>query len=85
MAPVGHLRHVVDERHPLLGEPLDDVPIVDDLVVDVDVRPEDANRLVETVDRHIDPGTKAARVGKEDVHDKVFRSENDWRKFQNRS
>ena len=38
--PSGTSSRCVDEHHALLREPLDDVPVVDDLVVDVDARAE---------------------------------------------
>ena len=41
----------VDERHTLGGESFHHVPVVDDLVVDVDPGPENADRLVQVVAR----------------------------------
>ncbi len=61
--PFGDLRNVLDEGHALAGEALDHVPVMDDLVVDVDVRPEHLDRLVEAIDGHIDARAKSAGTG----------------------
>ena len=65
---LGHFGQIVDEHGPLPAKALDDVPVVDDLVIDVDRRAVELDRQIERVDRHVDAGAKAARTGKEDFH-----------------
>ena len=43
---------------PRLLEPLDHVLVVDDLVIDVERRPEELERPLEALDRHVDPAQK---------------------------
>ena len=56
---------VVDEDHAQVLEPLDDEPVVDDLVVAVDGRLEEPHHPRQRLDRHLDPGTEAPRLGEE--------------------
>ena len=62
-APARHFVDVVDEDHALLAEPLDDEPVVDDLVVAVHGRLERAHHPRERLDRHLDAGAEAPRLG----------------------
>ena len=61
-----HLVDVVDEDHALLPEPLDDEPVVHDLVVAVHGRLEGAHHPRQRLDRHLDAGAEAARLGEQD-------------------
>ena len=63
-----HLVDRVDKHHPLALETLHNVEVVHDLVVDVQRRAHDPDRFLHGLDRHVDPGTKAARVGQNDFH-----------------
>ena len=56
----GHVVDVVHEDHAQLLEALDDEPVVDDLVVAVDGRLEDAHHPRQRLDRHLDAGAEAA-------------------------
>ena len=65
----GHVVDVVDEDHAERLEPLDDEPVVDDLVVAVHRRREEADHPRERLDRHLHAGTEAARFGEQDLAD----------------
>ena len=54
---------------PRLAEPVDDEPVVDDLVVAVHGRLEDAHHPREGLDRHLDPGAEAAGLGEQHLFD----------------
>src|SRR5262249_19182540 len=54
--------------HPQLPETLDHRPVVDDLVIDVQRRAEQLQSTLQAVDGHVDAGTEAARIGKDDLH-----------------
>src|SRR4029077_858511 len=69
---LGHFCQIVDEHGPLPAKAIDDVPIVDDLVIDVDRRAVKLNRQIERVDRHVDAGAEAPRAGKEDLHSYII-------------
>ena len=60
---------VVDEDHAEAAEPVDHEAVVDDLVVAVDGRLEDPDHPRERLDRHLDPGTEAARLGEQHAFD----------------
>ena len=60
-----HVVDVVDEHHAELAEPVDDEPVVDDLVVAVHGRLEDPHHPREGLDRHLDAGAEAARLGEQ--------------------
>ena len=64
----------VDEYGPLALEPLDDMLVVDDFVVDVNRGAMNPDRRLERLDRHVDAGTETAGAGKEDVH-RAFQAE----------
>ena len=59
------LGDVVDEHHALLAEALDHEPVVDDLVVAVHGRLEGPHHPGERLDRHLDAGAEAARLGEQ--------------------
>ena len=62
------LRDLVDvstKLRALALQRLDDVLVVDDLVAHVDRRPEAAQRPLDDLDRPLDPGAEAARLGKD--------------------
>ena len=58
-----HLGDVVDEDHAECGEALHHHAVVDDLVVAVDRRLEDAHHPGERLDRHLHSGAEASRLG----------------------
>ena len=60
-----HLDDVVDEDHALLAEPLDDEPVVHDLVVAVHGRLERSHHPGERLDRHLHARAEAPRLGEE--------------------
>ena len=64
----GDVLDPVDERHALGGESFHHVPVVDDLVVDVDPGSENADRLVKALDRHVHARTESAGIGQGDLH-----------------
>src|SRR5690606_14452049 len=64
----GNFAQLINERDPLPAEPIHHIPVMNDLMIYVDVRPESANDFVETIDRHIHPRAKTARVCKENLH-----------------
>ena len=68
-APAGTVVDVVDEDHALLAEPVDDEPVVHDLVVAVHGRLEDPHHPRERLDRHLDAGAEPARFGEQDLFD----------------
>ena len=61
----GNVGDVVDEHDALLAEALDHEPVVDDLVVAVHGRLERPHHPGERLDRHLDPGAEAPRLGEE--------------------
>ena len=65
-----HVGDVVDEDHALLAEPLDDEPVVHDLVVAVHGRLERAHHPRERLDRHLDARAEAAGFGEEHLLDR---------------
>jgi hypothetical protein len=74
VAPGGTSAEVLDEDRTLLLEILDDVGVVDDLVADVDRRAELVQRALDDLDRALDAGTEAARLGEEDFFDRHVRA-----------
>ena len=64
-APGGTVVDGVDEDHALGLEPLDDEPVVDDLVVAVDGRLEDPHHPHQRLDRHLDPGAEPPGLGQQ--------------------
>ncbi len=67
--PGGTSRDVVDEHHPLALEAIDDEPVVHDLVVAVDRRFEAPDHPGQRLDRHLDTGAEAPRLGEEHAID----------------
>ena len=63
----GDLVERFDEDGAAPPEPLDDVLVVDDLVVDVERRPEELEGPFEALDRHVDPGAEAAGIRQDDL------------------
>ena len=59
---------LVDKARALGAQPLDDVPVVHDLVPDIDRRPVFLERPLDDLDRAFDPGAKAARLGQDHSH-----------------
>ena len=66
VAPRRHLGQVLDEDRALSLQVVDHVGVVDDLVADVDRRAELVQRALDDLDRAIDAGAKAARLGEDD-------------------
>jgi hypothetical protein len=62
---LGHLVELLDEDRAPLGERVDDVLVVHDLLADVDRGAVEVERLLDGDDRPIDAGAVAARVGEE--------------------
>ena len=59
----GDFVHGIDEFHPLFREPIDNIFIVYDFVVDVQIWSDAANGFVQAFDGHVDARTKASRAG----------------------
>ena len=58
-----------DEDHATVLEPLDDVLVVHDRVINVDrIAFHDVEKLIDDVDGHVYAGTEAAGIGKNDLH-----------------
>ena len=70
--PLGDLLQRLDEHHAPAPEPLDDVLVVDDLVVDVDRRPEEVERPFQALDGHVHPGAEASGIRQDDLHRGVY-------------
>ena len=66
--PCRHFVERFDEDGPALAKSVDDVLVVNDLVIDVERRAEKIERPLKTLDRHIDAGTEASRIGQQDLH-----------------
>ena len=64
--PLGHLALLLDEDRAALGELLDHVLVVDDLLADVDRRAVQLQRPLDRLHRAIDAGAVAARGCQED-------------------
>ena len=65
----GNLRQIVDEDHAEVAEPVDDDPVVHDLVVAVHGRFEGAHHPREGLDRHLDAGAEPAGFGQQHLLD----------------
>jgi hypothetical protein len=67
--PHRHLVEIVHEAHAAVPEPLHDVFVVDDLVMNVD-RPAKVHvhELIDHVDRHVHTGTETTRIGQDELH-----------------
>lgn len=63
-----HLREVLDEDRPLPAKLFYHVFVVDDLVIDIERRPQLLQGPLQAFNGHDDPGAKAARVGQQDAH-----------------
>ena len=61
-----HVVEVLDEDRALLAQVVDDVGVVHDLVAHVDRRAEALQRALDDLDRTVDAGAKAARLGEDD-------------------
>ena len=61
-----HLGLLLDEDRAPLGELLDDVLVVDDLLADVDGRAVEVERALDRLDGAVDPRAVAARRGEQD-------------------
>ena len=66
--PCRHLVELVDEDRALGAQVAHDVGVVDDLVAHVDRRTELRERALDDLDRTVDAGTEAARLGEDDIH-----------------
>ena len=62
LAGVGNFVELLDEHRALRLQALDDVAVVDDLVADIDRRPEFLERQLDDLDRPVDAGAEAARA-----------------------
>ena len=68
---------------PRPSKSFDDVAIVNDLMVDVNWRPFGLENLLDGLDRHVDAGTEAAGIGKDDLHFGLM-SVSAWRRLRPR-
>ena len=67
----GPLRDLVDAVHEddaALAEALDDGPVVNDFVIDVERRAVQLQGPFQALDRHVDAGAEPARVRQDDLH-----------------
>ena len=62
---LGHLVELLDEDRATVGEVVDDVLVVDDLLADVDRGAVEVERLLDRDDGAVDAGAVAARVGQQ--------------------
>src|SRR5437660_92863 len=69
VGPFRNLADVVHKHDSALTETLNNRPIVHDLVVHIQRSAEQVQGPVEALDRHIDAGAKASRIGENDSHD----------------
>jgi len=68
---MGAFRNVLDpvhEDHSSLAEPLDDMQVMDDLVVDIQRRTEQLQCPLQAVDGHVHAGAEPPGVGENDLH-----------------
>ena len=65
---VRHLVEIVDEHRAQRAQPVDDETVVHDFVPHVDRRAEQLERPLDDVDRAVDTGAEAARIGEQDLH-----------------
>ena len=63
---LGHLGLLLDEDRAALGELLDDVLVVDDLLAHVDRRAVEVERALDRLHGAVDAGAVAARRGQQD-------------------
>ena len=71
---VGDLVQLLDEPGALGGEFLHDPLVVDDLVAHIDRRPVALERLLDDLDRALDAGAEAARLGEDDLHRELLKA-----------
>ena len=64
---LGNLGLLLDEDRAALGQLLDDVLVVDDLLADVDRRSVQLERVLDGLHGAVDPGAVAARGGEQDA------------------
>ena len=65
---VRELRRATRRRRCPLAKPVDDELVVDDLVIDVQRRPEEIEGPLQALDRHVDARAEAAGIGQDDLH-----------------
>ena len=66
---VRHLVELLDEDRAQRPQPLDHEPVVHHLVTHVYRRAEERDRALDDVDRAVDAGAEAARIGQQDPHE----------------
>jgi len=65
---IGNFVELFDEYRAHRAQTLDDMFVMDDFVSNVNWCPEKSDGTLDDIDRPIDAGTKAARIGEHDVH-----------------
>src|SRR5262249_15448693 len=65
------LVQLVDEMRSLGAQALDHMPIMHDLMAHVDGRPELLERPLDDLDRPLDPGAEAPRLGQHNPHSPI--------------
>ena len=63
-----HLVDLLDEARTLGAQPLDHVPVMHDLVADVDRGAKVVKRPLDDLDRPLDAGAEASGLGQDDLH-----------------
>ena len=63
-----HFLERIDKPYSLLSEPVDDLSIVHDFVIDVNSRAHATNGFIKALDGHVHPGTKPPGIGKQHFH-----------------
>ena len=58
-----HLVDLVDEMRAFAAQPLDNVPVMNDFMTDIDRRAVFLERPLDDLDRPFDPGAKSSRLG----------------------
>ena len=61
--PIGHFVQFLDEYRAEAAQPVDDKPVVDDFMADVDRRSMPVDRQLNDLDRPVDAGAETARRG----------------------
>ena len=71
---VRHLVELLDEDRAQRPQPLDHEPVVHHLVTDVYRRAKERDRTLDDVDRAVDAGAEATRIGQQNPHDRCLKA-----------